>query len=495
MNNVMTNAELQAWVDRDISLKNELYLRSQELKEAVQQSKELHLKDLLNFSIQKTGQAEAEAKQLKKQARVGQQHLQNVIQKIEREETLQFSSQLTELANRLAALEATECGLQGTTEVKATATELEASLALLQATLESIGSGVVVVSIQGEVLTFNQQFAQIWQIPETVVLTRDCERAKAFFENQLKDPNPFRRSVWEVSSQSEAEGYEILELKDGRTFAQYAKPQYLGNKVIGRVWSVWDITPFTGTKAGLWQDKEGLRAQQLSQLKVYFISSICHQLRSLLNVISFSNSLLRRHAHQWTVEKKQPYLERIQVATEQIAQLLDEVLLFGKSEIAKLQYEPKLVDLQGFSQALSQQLQPMTVAAQQSIHLVSRGNCCCAWADPNLLQPVLMNLLSNAIKYSPSGSTIEFELDCQVDHTMYQIKDTGIGIPVADQARLFEPFHRGSNVGTIQGTGLGLATVKNLLDLQAGQIKVVSEVGVGTTVTVTLPKHTPERGL
>jgi len=494
MNDVMTNEELQAWVDRSINLNQELHIQRQELKEAVQQSKELHLKDLLNFSIQKTGKAEVEVKQLKKQAWAVQQHLQDVIQAIDRDRPHQLSSQAMELANRLAGREATGPGLQATAELKATETELEASLALLQATLESIASGVVVVSIQGEVLTFNQPFAQMWQIPETVVLSRDCERAKAFFETQLKDPNPFRRSIWEVSSQSEAEGYEILELKDGRTFAQYAKPQYLGNKIIGRVWSVWDITPFT-RKAGLGQDQEGLRAQQLSQLKVYFTSCICHQLRSLLNVISFSNSLLRRHAHHWTVEKQQPYLEHIQTATEQISQLLDEVLLFGKSEIAKLQYDPKPVDLNVFSQALLEQLQPITTAFEQSIHWVNRGHCCHAWADPNLLQPVLMNLLSNAVKYSPPGSMIEFELDCQADHVIYQVRDTGIGIPVADQARLFEPFHRGSNVGKIQSTGLGLATVKNLLDLQEGQIKVVSEVGVGTTVTVTLPKHTPEGGV
>lgn len=486
----MTNQELQAWIDRGINLNEELHIRRQALKDAVQQSKELHLVDLLNFSIEKTVKVEAEAKQLRKQAKNLPQHLQDAIHKIEREGTHPFSSQLIELANRLAGLATTDSGWPGTDAVKATETELEASLALLQATLESIASGVVVISIQGEVLTFNQQFAQMWQIPEMVVLSRDCERAKAFFENQLKDPNPFRRSVLEVSSQSEAESYEVLELKDGRTFAQYAKPQYLGNTVIGRVWNVWDITPFTKTKAGLGQDQEGLRSQQLSQLKVFFISSICHQLRALLNVISFSNSLLRRHAYHWTVEKKQPYLEHIQAATEQIAQLLDEVMLFGKSEIAKLPYDPILVDLNEFSQVLLEQLQPMTTAAQQHIHFVSRGPCCHAWVDPNLLQPVLMNLLSNAIKYSPPGSTVEFELECQVDHVMYQIKDTGIGIPVADQARLFEPFHRGKNVGKIQGTGLGLATVKNLLDLQHGQIKVVSEVGVGTTVTVTLPKNT-----
>lgn len=74
---------------------------------------------------------------------------------------------------------------------------------------------------------------------------------------------------------------------------------------------------------------------------------------------------------------------------------------------------------------------------------------------------------------------------------IFQIKDEGIGIPAADQQLLFEPFHRGRNVGDIPGTGLGLAVVKKLLDVHGGQITVASVVGVGTTFTITLPLGKP----
>ncbi|MCA1993401.1 MAG: sensor histidine kinase, partial [Coleofasciculus sp. S288] len=90
-------------------------------------------------------------------------------------------------------------------------------------------------------------------------------------------------------------------------------------------------------------------------------------------------------------------------------------------------------------------------------------------------------------KFSPKNSTVQFDLQCQGDAIVFQIRDEGIGIPVADQRHLFEPFERGSNVGTISGTGLGLAIVKKLVDLHGGQIAVSSVVSVGTTVTVTLP--------
>jgi signal transduction histidine kinase len=107
--------------------------------------------------------------------------------------------------------------------------------------------------------------------------------------------------------------------------------------------------------------------------------------------------------------------------------------------------------------------------------------------DEKLLRHIFSNLLSNAIKYSPSGGTVRWELNLTDTEAIFQIQDQGIGIPPEDQARLFESFHRASNVGQIPGTGLGLAIVKKAVDLHKGTIQVRSEVGDGTTFIVTLP--------
>jgi signal transduction histidine kinase len=108
-----------------------------------------------------------------------------------------------------------------------------------------------------------------------------------------------------------------------------------------------------------------------------------------------------------------------------------------------------------------------------------------AYLDEKLLWHILCNLLSNAIKYSPQGGTVHFDLVCKQGEAIFQVRDEGIGIPIADQAQLFNSFYRASNVGTISGTGLGLAIVKKFVDLHGGQIAVESQVGVGTTFTVT----------
>ena len=213
---------------------------------------------------------------------------------------------------------------------------------------------------------------------------------------------------------------------------------------------------------------------------------LCHQFRTPLNVVSFSADLLRRNSHQWTEEKNHSYLDLIQAATKQIAQLLDEILLFAKAEAAKLRYEPRLLDLDQFCRDIVAQMQ-LVCNDPQSIKFVNRGNSIKAKADPKLLQHILMNLLSNSLKYSPGGGTVILEISCQNQQVIFEVKDQGIGIPVVDRAQLFEPFYRGSNVDSIPGSGLGLSIVQTLVELHGGEIGVESEVGVGTQFTVILP--------
>lgn len=225
-----------------------------------------------------------------------------------------------------------------------------------------------------------------------------------------------------------------------------------------------------------------------SELRAQFVCMVSHEFRNPLHVISFSTSLLKRQNHQCTQEKKLKNLHRIQTAVEHLSELMDDVLIIGKSEAGKLKFEPRALDLEQFCRDLAAQLQVRN-SSQHTVTFTSLGDCSTAWVDEKLLQPILTNLLDNAIKYSPQSSTVDFTLSDQDEQVIFQIKDQGIGIPAADQQRLFEPFHRGKNVGDIPGTGLGLAVVKKLVDLHCGQISLASEVGVGTTFTITLSRQ------
>ncbi|MGB7443291.1 MAG: helix-turn-helix domain-containing protein [Coleofasciculaceae cyanobacterium] len=125
------------------------------------------------------------------------------------------------------------------TRVKA---ELELSVSLLQATLESMADGVIAINCQGEILSFNQKFVQMWQIPETILISRNYHRYLTFCKKQLKDPENFDQHIQKLDSHSEIKGDEILELKDGKIFQFNYQPLRLAEQIVGRVCSIRDIT-------------------------------------------------------------------------------------------------------------------------------------------------------------------------------------------------------------------------------------------------------------
>lgn len=238
---------------------------------------------------------------------------------------------------------------------------------------------------------------------------------------------------------------------------------------------------------------EALRAleqeKELNRLKTEFVSMISHDFRSPLTSIRGFSELLRQTAspgkQMLPPEVQERYFEKIDGAIDHMLNLLDEVLLIGSLESGKARYEPIAIDLLDFCQELVEVLQVNT--AQHQIKLIHTNVCELAQIDPTLLRQILTNLISNAMKYSPNGGIIEFRLDCQDDWATFEIQDQGIGIPADNQLHLFETFYRCSNVGSVKGTGLGLAVVKRCVDAHHGKISIDSTEGIGTTVTVSLP--------
>jgi len=245
--------------------------------------------------------------------------------------------------------------------------------------------------------------------------------------------------------------------------------------------------------------RETLKTEkELNELKSRFISTASHEFRTPLTAIMSSAELLEHYSQKWSEQKKNVHFERIYSNIQHMTQLLDDVLLLGKAEAGKLEFQPSPINVIQFCCCLVEELQ-LSMGRQHTMIFTpqyldteldsSAGSnpCTSAALDEKLLLHILSNLLSNAIKYSPIGSTIQLILTCLDSHVEIQIQDQGIGIPDEDQTRLFEVFHRAKNVGERPGTGLGLAIVKNAVDLHGGFITVKSQVGVGTTFTVTLP--------
>jgi signal transduction histidine kinase len=169
-----------------------------------------------------------------------------------------------------------------------------------------------------------------------------------------------------------------------------------------------------------------------------------------------------------------------------MVQILDDILTINRAETGKLEFNPKLIDLETLCYHLVEEIR-LSISSLHTLTLSLHGKPCSVWADEKLVRSIVANLLSNAIKYSPQGGNVHLTLEFKTDTVLLQVQDHGIGIPANDQKQLFEPFHRGKNVRTIPGTGLGLVVAKKCVDLHQGTLSITSEVGIGTTCTVTLP--------
>lgn len=221
------------------------------------------------------------------------------------------------------------------------------------------------------------------------------------------------------------------------------------------------------------------------EIKSRLVSIVSHEFRNPLNTILFSSELLQRFNEDLTEEKRTTYFQRINSAVQRMNQLLDDVLMIGATDSGKISFNPHPTDLLTCVQDIIADFQPynqdvVEFSCETSVEPL-------VVVDEKLIRHIITNLISNAIKYSPQGSIVEFHITLDPSNAVFQIQDHGIGIPPADQEKLFAAFHRGSNARHIPGTGLGLSIVKQCVDLHQGSITVKSEPGHGSTFTVTIP--------
>jgi PAS domain S-box-containing protein len=230
--------------------------------------------------------------------------------------------------------------------------------------------------------------------------------------------------------------------------------------------------------------------KELGELKSRFISMTSHEFRTPLTTILSSAALLARHGDRLAAEKQEAALRRIRSAAENMTRLLEDVLMIGRAEAGRLEFGPATLDLATFCSDLMEEMR-LTAAPGHVLRFVQEGCCSDAFVDERLLRQIVSNLLSNAIKYSPDGGAVQLRLKCQDGWATLEVQDEGIGIPEEAQSRLFETFHRASNVGGIPGTGLGLPIVQKAVEMHGGTIRVISQMGNGTTVVIKLPIQKP----
>lgn len=228
------------------------------------------------------------------------------------------------------------------------------------------------------------------------------------------------------------------------------------------------------------------RERELSQLRADFMNMVTHEYRTPLGIIMSSVEILERYSGRLSAEDQAAHLAEIRRGARRLADLVEEVLFLGKAEAGRIPLELRPLDLTGVLEKLTAEVST-TLGAERIIHLQVDRAARRVRLDLRLVTHVITNLLSNALKYSTLDTAVTVRARRDGKDAVIEVEDRGIGIPAADQRKLFQVFQRASNVGAISGSGLGLAIVKRCIDLHGGSIALESEVGHGTRVTVRLP--------
>jgi two-component system NtrC family sensor kinase len=333
----------------------------------------------------------------------------------------------------------------------------EAGRIKLETTITGIADGVILLDQQNRILLINPVARTAFGLGITDLEGKPASEVilHADFKSLLDtaEENPFKSH--EVS------------FEDGRVF----NAQYTPINDVGAAITLQEIT----------------HLKMLDRIKSDFINTISHDLRSPLTSIMGYVELLDRVGDLNDQQKK--FIQHIRASIQSITALVNDLLDLGRIEAG---FDSRKDDvafdtvvryaLDNFQNQISDKRQTLYVEIAERLPTL-RGN-------PIRLRQLADNLIGNAVKYTPEGGDLSVSLQADNSQIVFEIKDSGVGIPAADQPHIFEKFYRANNAPkNTPGTGLGLAIVKSIVDNHEGRIWVDSSPGTGTKFTVILPTY------
>jgi PAS domain S-box-containing protein len=228
------------------------------------------------------------------------------------------------------------------------------------------------------------------------------------------------------------------------------------------------------------------REKQLNELQAHFVSMASHEMRTPLATLSLGVEFLVKYWTKLDDTQIHHSLQTVHAGVQQLRAVLDDVLVVGRSEEGRLVCKPSPIELVGFCRKLADEVQSRDLQ-RHSIVILCDHDAIDASVDPQLLRHILSSLLSNACKFSPEKSEVRLDLTQRDGSTLFTVIDQGIGIPLADQPRVYDLFFRASNASKITGSGLGLSVVRRCVDAHGGSVAFDSVPDRGTRFFVTLP--------
>ena len=229
--------------------------------------------------------------------------------------------------------------------------------------------------------------------------------------------------------------------------------------------------------------------KRLNDLKAQCYAMLAHALRTPLSVMLASLEIVRQYGERLNEARKQKHFSQIRAAIQQMTHQLEQVMTTEQIAQEQLPFQPQPVEVVSTLRNRVDAFETL-LAADQKLTFTSTVTATQRPLDLRLIDHMLNNLVSNAIKYSQPvevGGHVNVELDCQPNQLILTVQDNGIGMPEAFLSKIFDPFSRAPNVGSINGLGLGMHIVHKAVVGHGGTIRVISQQGKGTRFIITLP--------
>jgi len=232
------------------------------------------------------------------------------------------------------------------------------------------------------------------------------------------------------------------------------------------------------------------RQAKLAEMKSAFVSNVSHEMRTPLALISLYSETLELERIK-DPAKVADYHRVIHRESKRLAQMVNNILDFSRIESGRASYRMEPCNVQTVIEEVLRDYEAAIRSAGFRLDVALDSDLPLVRADQTSIAQAVLNLLDNAVKYSPEEKAIQVSARRQGDHVAVEIDDRGVGIPHAEQARIFDAFHRAGDhmTSATRGSGLGLALAKHAVTAHGGRIEVESRVGVGSRFTILLPAH------
>ena len=227
-------------------------------------------------------------------------------------------------------------------------------------------------------------------------------------------------------------------------------------------------------------------APDLQEIYTWFFGLMGHDLRAPLAAIVTSSEILKHYQTRLTEDRRIEHLDSIQEQVYLLTVLLSNVRTLQQMAQGVLRCEPTIHDLVDFAESVCQEVRNIAHNSHELTITVVDGPTACQF-DERLLRRALINVLLNAIQFSPAGTPIQLLVAITSQQASIMVMDNGLGIPAAEQERVFDLYYQASNASDHMSQGLGLTVAQGVLALHGGSINLTSAVDEGTTVHIKLP--------